>query len=356
MRKIISLILVLVLLVGLAACGRTGGNANNEPPVPPEKSETPQPEAPKAPEVPAVVEAIDMQLESNQNAQVTGRIKGLAADGTVLWEYVTETCDVGQNQAIQDVGVSTAGYIFLAGGSVYCLDPDTGELRWVNEDFGGDGASWDFDEDDNLFLTGAFQPWIFGVNPDGETIAHHDAMPEGLEEEGYYWANALIADSKGFVRIRYFGNNRVLVIDPFCGEVNYDYMYAEPLDAEFLAGEWTDNVDDPDVYMKIDENLQFEIRLYLDDGTSYYYEGRFELDTIYEEHGTGPDWLRSYLDYTDDPIIDTIGMGDFIVNYSSRGEGSDWICFVQISNGDSFLSVNLNLFEIILYRITEPLG
>ncbi|NMA93735.1 MAG: hypothetical protein GX975_03630 [Clostridiales bacterium] len=351
MKKFISLVLVIIFLTGLAACGKSGDNANNEPPVSPV-----QPETPPTPEVAPVVEAIDMQLEYNQHAQVTGYIKGLSADGSVVWEHVTETCNVGQCDVIQNIGVSSAGYMFLAGGSLYCLDPDNGELRWVNEGFGGDGASWDFDEEGNLFLTGYFGPWIFGVNPEGETIAYQNVMPEHYEAEGYYWPSALLADSDGFIRIRYFGNSRVMIVDPFCGEIIYDYMYAEPLDVEFLAGDWVDNADDPSVFMKIGEDLKYEIHLNLDNGTSYYYEGEFELDTLYEEHGTGPDWLRSYLDYTDDPIIDTIGMGDFIVNYSSRGQGDDWICFAQINNGDSFLSVNLNVFELILYKLTGPVG
>ncbi len=339
MKKIISLILVLLLLVGLTACSKTGGSGG----------QTPEPAEPK-------VEKIEMQLEHDKEAQITGYIKAFADDGSIVWEYTTNRCPVGQNDLIQEIGLSSAGYMFLEMGSVYCLDPATGEVLWVNEDFGGDGASWDFDDTGNLYLTGYFEPWLFCVGPDGKTLADYRAIPEEYEDY-FYWPASLSLDSDGMVHIHYFSNDLILIVEPFEGEVIDTYWYTEALDEEFLTGEWLDDKYNPTVRLIVYDNLDFEFFLNVDSKTSYYYEGRFDLDILSEEYSPGPDWLRTELIYTDDPVIDEIGsVGDFIVTYSSRDGEDDYIYLVQVNNGDSFLSVNLDEFGVVLFRVSESAG
>ncbi|MGI6072251.1 MAG: hypothetical protein ACOX75_04480 [Lachnospiraceae bacterium] len=246
MKKIISITLILLLLTGLAACGRIGRLINPQPPVSTGQSETPevsvtqppastgqsetpeidvtQPPAstgqPETPEVNvAKVESIEMNLEFNENAQVTGFITAFSDDGNVVWEYVTNTCNVGQCDVIQEIGLGYTGFMFLEQGSIYCLDKESGGILWVNEDFGGYGASWDFDRADNLYLTGYFGPWLFGVDPDGKTVADFRAVPAELEENGYFLPESLFVDHDGLIRIRYYSNDMTVRIDPGSGEL-----------------------------------------------------------------------------------------------------------------------------------------
>ena len=151
-------------------------------------------------------------------------------------------------------------------------------------------------------------------------------------------------------------NDQILVIDPADGEVINEYPYTEALDAKFLEGEWIDDEEDPSVTLRVYDNLEFEVFLNANDGNAYYYEGRFNLDTLSEEYSPGPDWLRTDLVYTTDPVFDDAdNIGDFIVNYSIRENViGDAICLAQINNGDSFLSYNLGIFDIMLYRIAHP--
>ncbi len=364
MKKFISLVLVMILLTGLAACGKSGGNANNEPPVSPVQPEAPEPGAPQPPE--PQIQGIVMELEYNEKAQVTGHITAHAIGGSVAWEYVTDTYNVGQCDVIQEIGLRTPGFMFIAAGSIYCLDPYSGEIRWVNEDFGGESASWDFDEEGNLFLTGYFGPWIFGVNPEGETIAFHDSMPEGWEEADYFWPASLIADSDGMLRIHYYSNDMVMLIDPFCGEVVANFLYTETLDFEFLTGEWVDNEENPTVTLTIypggsefdAEARDYYFTIKADEETTYYYEGRFRLETYDSARSPEKDWLSSELVDTNDPIFASIGgIGDFIVNYSYRGDDAQHcICLVQPDEAYSFLFMYLDIPEVFLYKLSGAVG
>jgi hypothetical protein len=341
MKKYISLILAILLSAGLAACGSTGDPA--EP----------------APEIAeAEVEKIEMQLEYNEKAQVRGFIQAFTSDGSLVWEHTTNTCGVGQVDTIQEIGLGPAGYLFLEEGSIYCLDPDTGEMLWKNEDFGGAGASWGFDDAGNLYLTGYFEPWLFGVDRSGKTLADYRTMPTYYEEAGFYWPASLSVEDDGTVHIRYHSNDRILGIDPSAGAVIDNRQYAEPLDAEFLVGEWADNEVSPTVRLVVSDNLEFEFFLNVDSETSYCYEGRFILDILNEEYSKEPDWLCSELVYTDDPVIGAIGgIGNFIVTYSSRGGyGDDCFCLTQVNDGYSFLSINLDVCDVMLYRVPQSAG
>lgn len=352
MKRIISLILVPFLLLGLVACGNGGRTfGGQEPKV---EGLKPKVEAPKV-EAPKVA-SIEMNLEYNDEAQVRGFITASSSDGSAVWEYETKTCYVGQYDTIQEIGLSPAGYMFLEEGTVYCLDSSTGEVRWINEDFGGEGAFWDFDDKGSIYLSGAYAPWLVGIDIEGKTIANYREVPAEYIERGYSGSLSLLVDEGGRIHISSYNNN-VLVIDPADGEVIDEYPYTEALNAEFLEGDWVDNEENPTVRLVVYNNLEFDFYLYLEDGTSYYYEGRFVLDTLSEEYSPGTDWLRTDLIYTEDPVFENAdSIGEFIVNYSIRGGGiGDTILLTQINNGDSFISYHTSIFETMLYKIANPM-
>jgi len=372
MKRLIALILILLLSAGLAACGiirrpvepPPSGPAVPESPASPEQPEAPQPEGP---EIPATeVTNVIMELDYNEQAQVTGHITAFSIDGNVAWEYVTNACYVGQCDVLQAIGVGPGGYMFLETGSIYCLDLPTGEVLWVNEDFGGESAYWDFDEAGNLYLTGYFGPWLFGIDPGGNTIVDYRTMPAEYEA-GFFWPASLSVDTADFVHIRYSSNDMILIIDPDEGEVLDWYWYTEALDIDFLAGTWVDDEENPTVILTIypdsdfvPEAYDFFFTLNVNEETTYYYEGRFKLDTLYDDDSPGKDWLRSELVDTNDPMFEyTSNIGDFIVTYSYRGDDAPHCIYLaQVNNGDSLFSINLNAFGVHLHKLSDtgPVG
>ena len=410
MKKSISLALVLLLSVGLAACsitiapaghttGTTGtnpavssgqpetspsqttdtptGTTSTEPPAssaqpatspsqttdaptgttttePPATSTQPETQPSQTSEVTTTnVERIELQLTSEAGAKVKGTIRAFSINGTQLWEYVTNSCYVGMCDVIQSIGITRAGYLFLEAGSVYCLDPATGKVRWVNEDFGGEGASWAFDTEENVYLTGYIEPWLFCIDPDGKTVVKHSVAPAEYVDAGFFWPESLFVDGDGKVHIHYMSNEEVMIMDPVAGTVLDTYKYGESLNADFLIGDWMDKAEYPSVRLRIFDNLNFEMFVDADNGVLYHYEGRFTLDTLNEKYSHGKDLLRSRIVSTDDSDFAKLGtVGDFVVTDSFRDGGMDDYIWLAPANGDdSVLRIRLDVYGIQLYRV-----
>lgn len=138
----------------------------------------------------AVKEKISMPSEAKEYAVIRGK----DAEYNVLWEYETEPVYVGQYEGISDPVVREDGVYFVCGGNLYCIDTTSenyGNVKWVNKDDMGAGASMCFDKEGNAYVMSYDTDGYFVVDKDGKTVSHIKELTfeKPQDAQNCFWKN-----------------------------------------------------------------------------------------------------------------------------------------------------------------------
>ena len=98
--------------------------------------------------------------------------------GDVMWSTYLGAAQATELEAAQYLGNSYGYAYVLFDGAVYVIDPYTGYINWVNQDFGGRSASWTFSSSGKLYMCGAYGPEFFVMDPYGNTVSRINSMSD----------------------------------------------------------------------------------------------------------------------------------------------------------------------------------
>lgn len=324
MKKIIAVALSLLMILGMVAC----------------KDGTKTPEVKEE----SLTSKLDIENISDEAAMI-GHVSCYDGTGKLVWSYDTDKVYVSQLDNLQEIGFTSYGYLLLVDGNVICLAKDgenAGKELWRNGLFGGASASWDFDENENLYICGYFGPELAVINPNGEMNAlYHEAFAED-----FYWPYKLDYE-KGFVYISYEVNDLTIKIDPTTGTVEDIELKDQSDLANMLHGTWVDNIDDPYIYFGFDSDGTL-IAFRDADEECYAYGGTWSCDESS---------FSLALDKTDDPLLNgASGLGDYEIKKLGTNNGVVAMDMVQINNGESLFSISTNNFKPTMYKISSDVS
>lgn len=133
-----------------------------------------------------------------------GIVTAYDAEGRVLWSHQSDFFDVTELDSCVGIGPASYGYLVVEGYSVVCLDLQTGEELWRNRDFLGGGATFCFDEEERLCLSGYYGPELLILDQNGKTVARYEKL---TENQDLFWTT-----------IKGFEDGRILIeYDSGCG-------------------------------------------------------------------------------------------------------------------------------------------
>ncbi len=155
---------------------------------------------------------------SNDNCSYFDHLTAYDDKGNVLWVFDTGEIMIAQCDASMDIGVRESGYYYIADQILYCLDILTGEVKWKSDVEVGNGNSYDFDENDTIYLCGYFGPELVIIDKNGKTVAEYKSLkdPEGILDDFYWLYDIDYEDGK--VRLTYENQNVCVIADPLTGE------------------------------------------------------------------------------------------------------------------------------------------
>lgn len=139
--------------------------------------------------------------------------------GEVMWSSYLGAAQATELEAAQYLGNSYGNAYVLFDGAVYVIDPYTGYVNWVNQDFGGRSASWAFSSSGKLYMCGYYGPDFFVMDPYGNTVSRVHSM-----SDYYFWPNELYFT---------YGDNICLV---YSGSVSGDGYYPFEFDVTQYFG------------------------------------------------------------------------------------------------------------------------
>lgn len=278
-------------------------------------------------------------------AAMIGHVSCYDASGQNVWNYDTEKFYTGQLENIQEIGFTSYGYLILVDGNIICLATegnDAGKEKWNNKLFGGVSASWDFDDNENLYICGYLGPELAIINPEGETTAFYE--PELLTN--FFWPSKLDY-SNGFVYITYDSNNFTLKIDPQTGLVDSISVRTESDMQAALCGTWVDNIADPYIFFGFDADGTL-VAFRDTEESCHVYTGIWECN---DKSFTIP------FDQTSDPLVKGLeSLGDYEVNGFKSENGVISMDIIQLNNGDSLFSLASNNFNPTMYKISATVN
>lgn len=164
------------------------------------------------------------------NASVYAKLTYEDANSDVSWEYQTEEIYVSELDVVQNIGFCFQGYLFLAGGKVYCIElegDNAGTAKWINDEFLGASAAWALEDKyglyNLLYLSGYNGPDFMVINTKtGDTLARFDHLDfsdiPDVDAADYYWPNKIVLEN-GTLKLYFASNGKVAVVDPNTGKV-----------------------------------------------------------------------------------------------------------------------------------------
>lgn len=346
MKKILLLLLALVLVISLSACGKTSDDSTADLPALPTESPVVTPEViPDEPVKPVFSSSLDIE-SIPEDAAMIGHVSCFDASGKVLWNYDTDKIYVSQLETIQEIGFTSYGYLLIEDGTVTCIGLENdkmGKVLWRNDSFGGGSASWDFDEDENLYICGYFGPELCIIDPNGATVARFE--PSMVDE--CYWPYSLEYDD-GYVFIEYESNELKVKMDPRTGRFE-DFVLENDEDLQSLIyGTWVDHLTDPRFIIAIDpDGTYLSVRYDADEGWMSCGEWDLDKDRV----------LALPLTDYDDPLFSQLGTyGDFkICDFDAAG-GRISMKLEQQNNGDSLASLFFGEYTLYLYKYSAGIN
>lgn len=107
------------------------------------------------------------------------------ADGSVLWTRETVHYEATELSAVGEIGIYNDVYYYYEGGEIVTLNLQDGSELWINGDFGGASATWAFDTDGTLYISGYYGPMLAAYDTDGNTVQKLESA------DGYMWPSGL---------------------------------------------------------------------------------------------------------------------------------------------------------------------
>ena len=96
-------------------------------------------------------------------------ITGANSSGEIQWTYRTGQYEMTELAQVEEIGLHNGQYYFVEAGTVIALNPNSGEVIWKNDSFGGAGMCFAF-HDKDLLLAGYYGPDFFWLDADGNTV------------------------------------------------------------------------------------------------------------------------------------------------------------------------------------------
>ena len=140
-------------------------------------------------------EKVPVSEEAAMYAHITAKDDA----GNTLWEYDTEKVYVTELDNLQELGISTAGYLINLGGYVQCIDVTNSKecsFLWRNESNVGASCTYKFADDGSLYIGGYYGPDLTVIGFDGKTISQFDTFtyPEGVDDSDFFWLYSMELD------------------------------------------------------------------------------------------------------------------------------------------------------------------
>lgn len=344
MKKLICLAAVLSLVFSLCSCN---GKTDPGTTVPAEQATE---------ETPAAVsagDAAEIKLETESfpdEAKECAHITAYDADKKEIWKFDTEKSNIGQLDGIQEIGMTSYGYLFNADGVIYCLGTkgeESGKVLWTNKEFMGAGISFAFDGYENLFIAGYFGPDLMVISKEGKTMGRFKSFSENL-----YWPCDMKIED-GYAVIMYENVNAGLVVNPDSGEIAGVKLTDETVYESLLCGEWNGGVGEYGLCLNLAGDGTYDAML-MNRTDTLTYDGTWTVEdfTLYDfdenENATPRETIKGIFTKTyktDDPDLqDMGGIGDFGLFDICVKDGKLQAEFSQLNNGDSILSWHSDQF------------
>lgn len=167
-------------------------------------------------------------ISNAEEASEHARLSCQDENGNLLWEYSSDEVYVSELDVIQDIGLFDQGYVFLAGGKVYCIETrgkNAGTVKWVNIRFKGASACHLRSEEtpNILYLVGYYGPDLMAIDLNtGVTKGRYDKLdyseiPDADPDEFIYPVGINWRANR--IEISYDLNRKTAVVDPATGKV-----------------------------------------------------------------------------------------------------------------------------------------
>ena len=163
--------------------------------------------------VPASVEVTYEVRDDSAAVDIT--VTAIDDAGEAIWRKTFEKVMVGQYDSHTAIGIVDKGYYIVVAGTLYCLGLYSGDEIWSVEGVGA-SCSWDFDDQDNLYIAGYEGPRLAVIDKKGNVVNKYDSLKNADDFQDYYWTSGLYYED-GKVRCTYDSTYTCLIIDPATG-------------------------------------------------------------------------------------------------------------------------------------------
>lgn len=160
---------------------------------------------------------VKTEVVNTADAAQIFKITGYNDAGEKQWEYQTHKRYVAQFDSFRGFGVANNCYVFNDAGNITAVSMKDGTVAWVNSDFGGMGATFEW-LNGKFYICGYDTPDLFVIDWSGKTIAKIDKLTGGE----YFWGR-LETIENGKLRYHYDGpgEGATILVDPN----NYSYVF-----------------------------------------------------------------------------------------------------------------------------------
>ena len=176
-------------------------------------------------------------------------ITGLDKNKQSVWTITTEVYPLAEFLPVEEIGIHEERYYYVEYGTIVAVNLADGKELWRNDEFGGAGIVFDFDEENTLYISGHELPDLFVVDKDGKTVQKLEDM-----DREYCWPNKIEYQEEQ-IAITFEGDgdynivNAVFYVDP----KDYTYINPEKPDTDGKEPEKADSITEQEVYEKLAE-------------------------------------------------------------------------------------------------------
>ena len=105
-------------------------------------------------------------------------------DNNTIWAYET--------QKVHNTELNTVEFLSIVGNNIYinesgiitALDIETGKVIWQNAEYKGATSSFCVDENNNLYISGYYEPFLHIIDENGKTIKRIDPFDDNFKGPG----------------------------------------------------------------------------------------------------------------------------------------------------------------------------
>lgn len=288
----------------------------------------------------------DLELEfdlsyDDDNATATATVYCYDG-GDECWNYTVEDLMVTELDPAQEIGLTSYGYLFLAGGTVYCLDATNSEeadVLWTNGEFGGASADYTFDDDENLILCGYYGPDLFVINKKGKTLYN---VPSITGDDDSFWPYGLEYEGDNIVSLTYESTGELIRYNYKRDEIedwhpNEDLVFAS---GYYESGEYTDDCGNVYSYTYHLPRILGTDTDYVDSVNEYMtdlWEGEIAEELAIMDDGIS----LSLISVTHDYGFSQIGVTTILITKDYDYDYRDYVVFNINSNGEEITTEDI---------------